>query len=185
MNIVKFSDVSDKIITIREQKVLLDSDVAFLYGVETKEVNQAVKNNPRKFPEGYILDVTDGEHKSLRSKFLTLENPGRGQHKKYLPKAFTKKGCYMLATILKGDKAIDTTIAIIEAFEKLSELQETVAELSHAPDEFQQKSLMQKGGEIFAELIGNNLANSEEETTFEINLAVMKFKHTVKRKNQK
>ena len=88
----------------------------------------------------------------------------------------------MLATILKGEKAIDTTIDIIEAFEKLSELQETVAELSRAPDEFQQKSLMQKGGEIMSELIGDNLAESDTETSFEINFAVMKFKHTVKRK---
>ena len=89
----------------------------------------------------------------------------------------------MLATILKGDKATETTIAIIEAFEKLSELQETVAELSQTPDEFQQKSLMQKGGEIFAELIGDNLKTSDSETSFELNFAVLKFKHTVKRKN--
>jgi len=184
MNIVKFSDVQDKIISVRGEKALLDSDVAKLYGREAKEVNQAVKNNPKKFPEGYILDVTDEEYKSLRSKFLTLENSGRGQHKKYLPKAFTKKGCYMLATVLTGDKAIETTIAIIEAFEKLSELQETVAELSKAPDEPQQKALMQKGGDIIAELIDNDLQATDSETSIELNFAVFRFKHTVKRKNK-
>ena len=178
MEIVKFSDVSSKIITIRSQKVLLDNDVAELYAVQTKEINQAVKNNPKKFPKGYIIELKKKELYDLRSKFLTTNL----EMTRVLPKAFTKKGCYMLATILKGDKAIDTTIAIIEAFEKLSELQETVAELSEAPDEFQQKSLMQKGGEIFAELLGDNLKTSDTETSFELNFAVLKFKHTIKRK---
>ena len=99
-----------------------------------------------------------------------------------LPKAFARKGCYMLATILKSPQATQTTIAIIEAFDKLSELQETVAELSQSPDEFQQRSLMQKGGEIISELIGDNLKTSDTETSFELNFAVLKFKHTVKRK---
>ena len=89
----------------------------------------------------------------------------------------------MLATVLKGDKAIDTTIAIIEAFAKLRELQSTVAELSEAPDEFQQKSLMQKGGDIIADLLSNDLKTSDSETSVEINFAVLKFKHTIKRKN--
>jgi len=182
MNIIKYSDIENRIVTIRGQKALLDSDVAELYGRDTKEINQATKNNPNKFPEGYILDVTDEEYKSLRSNFLTLENPGRGRHKKYLPKAFTRKGCYMLATILTGDKAIDTTIAIIETFDKLVELKETVVELSNAPDEFQQKELMQKGGDIIAELIGDDMKVSDTETTIELNFAVFKFKHTVKKK---
>ena len=89
----------------------------------------------------------------------------------------------MLATILKGDKAIDTTISIIETFAQLRELQRTIAELSEASDEFQQKSLMQKGGEIFSDLLGDNLKTSDTETSFELNFAVLKFKHTVKRKN--
>ena len=184
MNIVKFSDVNEKIIAIHGRQAILDSDVAVLYGVETREINQAIKNNPGKFPEGYILDIALEEYKSLRSKFLILEKSGRGQHTKYLPKAFTEKGLYMLATILKGDKAIDTTLAIIEAFAQLRELQRTVAELSEAPNEFQQKSLMQKSGEIFGELLGDDLKTSDTETSVELNFAVLKFKHTVKRKNK-
>ena len=179
MNIVKFSDVIDKIVAIRSQKVILDSDVAELYGVDTREINQAVKNNPKKFPDGYIFQLDKKEWSILKSKFLISSWGGKNK----LPKAFTKKGCYMLATILKSEKATDTTIAIIEAFDKLSELQETVAELSQSPDEFQQKSLMQKGGEIFAELIGDNLQTSDSETSFELNFAVLKFKHTIKRKS--
>ena len=177
-NIVKFSDVTDKIITIRGKKAILDFHVAELYGVETKEVNQSAKNNPNKFPQGYVIELNRNEFQEVRSKFLTANL----EKTRVMPKAFTKKGLYMLATILTGDKAIDTTIAIIEAFEKLVELQETVAELSTVPDEFQQKSLMQKGGEIFADLLGDDLNVSEEETSFEINFAVLKFKHTVKRK---
>ena len=93
----------------------------------------------------------------------------------------------MLATILKGEKATDTTIDIIEAFDSLIELKETVAELSETKDEQTQKVLMQKGGEIVAEIIGNDLQTSDTETSIEINFAVLKFKHTIKRNsnNQK
>ena len=179
--IVKYNDVMKKIIDIRGRKAILDSDVAELYDVETKRINEAVSNNPKKFPEGYIMEMSSEEYKSLRSKISTLEKQGRGQHVKYTPKAFTRKGCYMLATILKGDKAIDTTLAIIEAFDRLIELQETVAQLSQSPDEFTQKTLMQKGGEIFSEMLGNDLHVSDTETSFELNFALMKFKHTIKR----
>jgi len=182
MEIVKYNDIKEKIVVIQGEKTIIDSDVAYLYGVETKEINQAVKNNPLKFPDGYILNMSKDEYKSLRSKFLTLENSGRGQHKKYLPKAFTEKGLYMLATILKGEKAINTTISIIEAFAQLRELQATVAELSEAKEEFQQKSLMQKGGDIIAELISNDLHTTDSETSIELNFALFKVKHTVKRK---
>ena len=179
MNIVKFSDVKSKIITIRGKNAIVDSDVAELYGVETRDVNKSVKNNPRKFPEGYIISLTDEEKAEVVENFHHLE---KLKFSPVLPKAFTKKGLYMLATILTGDKAIDTTITIIEAFEKLSELQETVAELSAAPDEFQQKTLMQKGGDIIAELISNDMKTTDEEITFELNFAVFKFKHTTKKK---
>ena len=178
MDIVKLSDVTGKIITIREQNVILDSDVAELYGVETMRINEAVKNNPAKFPDGYIIRMESEEWKILKSK-ISISSWG-GKNK--LPNAFTEKGCYMLATILKGEKATQTTIDIIEAFAQLRELQRTVAELSDAPDEFQQKSLMQKGGEIFAELLGDDLKTSDTETSIELNFAVLKFKHTVKRK---
>ena len=181
MNVVKFSDVADKIIVIRGKEVIVDCDVAELYGVQTKEVNQAVKNNPRKFPKGFIIELKRSEFHDLRSKILTTNL----EKTRVLPKAFTEKGIYMLATILTGDKAIDTTIAIIEAFSQLRELQRTVAELSAVTDEIQQKSLMQKGGDIIAELIGNDLSASDTETSIELNFAVFKFKHTVKRKSEK
>ena len=106
------------LLEIRGQRVILDSDVARLYGVETKRVNEAV---PDKFPDGYIITLNNGEWEtsSLRSKISTLKTSGRGEHTKYPPKAFTEKGLYMLATILKSPKATQTTIAIIETFAKI------------------------------------------------------------------
>jgi len=179
MNLIKFSDVKEKIIAIRGKNAILDSDVAELYGVETREINQAIKNNPGKFPKGYVVQLNKEEWSNLKSKILTSSWGGKNK----LPNVFTEKGLYMLATILKGDKAIDTTISIIEAFAQLRELQRIVAELSEAPDEFHQKSLMQKGGEIFSDLLGDDLKTSDTETSVELNFAVLKFKHTVKRKN--
>ena len=90
-NIVKYENIESKIIDIRGQKVLLDKDIAKIYGVETKRINEAVKNNPDRFPDGYIIELTKSETESLRSKFSTLKNTGRGQHTKYLPRAFTEK----------------------------------------------------------------------------------------------
>ena len=181
---LKFNSVEEKIISIRGISVILDSDVAELYGVETREINQAIKNNPDKFPKGYILDLSKEEYDSLRSKFLILENQGRGKHVKYIPKAFTEKGLYMLATILKSEKATQATIEIVEAFAKIRELSRTFSQLSETKDEPTQKSLMQKSGEIIADILGDNLEVTDAETTWEVNLALMKFKRTVRQKKK-
>ena len=102
--LINFDDVNNKIITIRNQSVILDSDVATLYDVETKRVNEAVKNNADKFPEGFVFELSDLEINCSRSKISTL-NKGRGSNIKYHPKAFTEQGLYMLATILKSSQA--------------------------------------------------------------------------------
>lgn len=86
-------NIKDKIIHIQGQQVILDTDVASLYGVETKRVNEAVKNNPDKFPEGYIIYLSDDEADSLRSKFSTLKNPGRGGILNIHPKHLQKRLC--------------------------------------------------------------------------------------------
>lgn len=181
--IVKFETVCDKIVRLREQDVILDFAVAELYGVQTKEINQAVKNNPKKFPNGYIITLDENESAVLRSKILTLKpTSGSGHHSKYAYKAFTEKGLYMLATILKGDRAIQTTISIIEAYAKLRELSRTISEMAKNPDEFKQKSLMQRSGEIVEDLFGEDMHTDETETEIELNFAVLKLKHTIKRK---
>ena len=107
----------------------MDCDVAELYGVETKRINEAVSNNPEKFPEGYVFELDKQEIERSRSKFSTLNVQGRGHNLKYSPKAFTEKGLYMLATILKSPRAVQTTIAIVEAYAKLKELSRVIVEL--------------------------------------------------------
>ena len=178
-------NVEEKIITLRNQQVILDCDVAELYGVATKEINQAVKNNPRKFPEGYIFELNNQEIASLRSKFLTLKNVGRGQHTKYPPKAFTEKGLYMLATILKGERAEQTTIDIIEAYAKLKELSRVIVELpQQEEDTVVQKQLLHRGGQLIEDLITDILPKQSTETSFELNLAMFKFRHSIRRENE-
>ncbi|HED38531.1 MAG TPA: ORF6N domain-containing protein [Ignavibacteria bacterium] len=177
-NIIKYENIESKIIGIRGQKVLLDRDVAELYDVETKRINEAVKNNPDKFPAGYIFELSKKEWDTLKTKFSTSIRGGKVK----LPKAFTEKGLYMLATILKSKKATHTTLSIIETFAKVRELTQTINALSANPEEQEQKSLMKKSGEIISELLDNDLKTSESETTIEINFAVLKFKHTIKKK---
>jgi phage regulator Rha-like protein len=178
---VNFGSVESKVITLRDRPVILDSDVAELYGVETREVNQAIKNNPEKFPEGYIIELAAEEWQIMKSKFLISLSAG-GKVK--LPKAFTEKGLYMLATILKGERAIQTTIAIVDAFAKMRELTRTMTELSQTTDENAKRSLMQKSSGIIADLLGDEMETTDSETSIEINLALMKFKHTIKQKKK-
>ena len=177
--------IKGKIITVQGQQVILDNEVAELYGVETKRINEAVKNNPDKFPDGYILYLSEDETNSLRSKFSTLKNLGRGEHFKYPPKAFSERGLYMLATILKSPIASKTTIDIIETFAKVRELSYNIAEISKQPNEQEQKKMLQRSGEIISDIIGSDLDTTDTETTIELNLAVLSVKHTVKRTSKK
>src|SRR3989338_5144818 len=125
-DLIKIENLKELIIEIRKQTVLLDSNVAELYGVETKRINEAVKNNPEKFPDGYILELDKSEWDSLNSKFSTSTKGGKVK----LPSAFTEKGLYMLATILKSPQAIQATLSIIETFSKIRELSRSIKELS-------------------------------------------------------
>ncbi len=173
-------EVENKIITLRDQQVILDSDVAELYGVQTKEINQAVRNNPEKFPQGYIFQLENQEFKDLRSKFLTTKY----QKTRQLPKAFTEKGLYMLATILKSPQAVETTIAIVEAYAKLKELSRVIIQVPQQEENsVEQKTLLQRGGQLVEDLLTDVMPVQSSETSFELNLAMFKFKHTVKREN--
>jgi hypothetical protein len=172
---IDFSGIKKVIVSVKGQNVIIDSDVAGIYGVLTKEVNQAVKNNPEKFPAGYIVEADRDELVNFFDRFNKLK------HSTAKPKAFTEKGLYMLATILKSPQATAAAIAIIETFAKLHELSHTIAKLADAKEKPEQQSLMQKSGDIFSELIASDLPVSETETTFELNFAVMKFRHSIKR----
>ena len=111
--------IISKIHTIRGKQVILAQDLAELYQVETKVLNQQVRRNSGKFPERYMFQVSPEEYNSLRSQFVTLK---RGQHSKYLPFAFTEHGILMLSSVLHSDRADKVNMLIIDTFIKLREL---------------------------------------------------------------
>ena len=178
--IVKFENLKGLIVELRGQSVLLDADVAEIYGVETKRINEAVKNNPDKFLYDYVFEVSEGEFSDLRSKFSTT----KFAKTRALPKAFTEKGLYMIATILKSKQATEATFAIIETFSKIRQLSRNIQELWIVQDKADQKALMQKSGEIITELLDDDLQTTDTETSIELNFAVLKFKHTIKKKKK-
>jgi phage regulator Rha-like protein len=126
-NIVAIEVIATRILELRNKKVMLDRDLAKLYGVPAKVLNQAVKRNIGRFPEDFMFQLSWGEVESLRSQFVTLNssNPEaskRGKHIKYLPYAFTEHGVAMLSSVLNSEKAIQVNILIMRAFTKLREI---------------------------------------------------------------
>ena len=174
-------NVEEKIITLRNQQVILSNHVAELYGVETREINQAVKNNPEKFPEGYIMELNKKEKEEVIKIF---DNLGNILYSPAPPKAFTEKGLYMLATILKSPKAVQTTIAIVEAYAKLKELSRVIVEIPQQEDDtIVQKQLLHRGGQLVEDIIADMLPKKSTETSFELNLAMFKLRHSVRRED--
>jgi len=111
----------NKIYLIRNQKVMLDADLAALYGVETKVFNQAVKRNIERFPKDFMFVLSKKELVALRSQIVTLET-GRGKYSKYLPKVSTEQGVAMLSSVLNSETAIRMNIRIIRIFTKMRAL---------------------------------------------------------------
>ena len=183
---VTSKDVESRIVIVRGQHVLLDRDVAELYGVDTKRINEAVKNNPEKFPPRCIIYLDEEESAVLRSKFSTIEpSQGKGHYSKYNFKAFTERGLYMLATILKSPRATQTTLAIIDTFVEVREMARTMEALQNVTDGgTEQQSLLQKTGQLLATVVGNNLSTASTETEIELNFAVVKIKHKFIRKDE-
>lgn len=143
--------IERKIYRIRGQKVMLDSDLAALYGVETKVLNQAVRRNSMRFPSDFMFQLTAEEsealrcqagilelHDYLRSQIVTLK-PGRGKHRKYQPYVFTEQGVAMLSSVLNSDRAIEANIQIIRVFVKLRDMVASHKELTKRLDEMENK----------------------------------------------
>ena len=172
-----FAQVRSKILSLRGEQVILDSAVAELYGVETMRINEAVRNNPDKFPDGYILTLTKEEKQQVIENF---DNP-KLKYSPVLPKAFTEKGLYMLATILKSPQAVNATFAIIETFATVRRLRQELRALHEEADGERQQSKIQLLGEMLANIVMPDLETSESESSLEINFLVGKIKHTVKR----
>ena len=112
--------IHHKIYTLRGKQIMLDEDLAEMYQVTTKRLNEQVKRNTERFPEDFMFQLTEKEYESLRSQFATLEI-GRGKHRKYMPYAFTENGVYMLSAVLKSKVAVDVSIEIMRTFTKLRE----------------------------------------------------------------
>jgi hypothetical protein len=129
-------DIARSIIVLRGHKVLLDEDLAALYGVETKVLVQAVKRNAARFPEDFMLQLSAPEWAALRSQFVTLKT-GRGQHRKYLPYAFTEQGVAMLSSVLRSPRAISVNIEIMRAFVRMREMLASNQDLAKRIDQLE------------------------------------------------
>ena len=117
-SIVPVETIERKIYLIRGHKVMLDSDLAELYGVTTKRLNEQVRRNLKRFPSDFMFQLSSKEAESLRSQIATSKRGGR----RYLPYAFTEQGVAMLSTVLNSDRAIEVNIQIMRAFVKLREM---------------------------------------------------------------
>lgn len=131
--------VRHRILTIRERRVMLDTDLAALYDVDVKVLNQAVKRNLVRFPPDFMFQLSPDEAAPLRSQIVTL-NDRRGAHRKYRPYAFTEQGIAMLSGVLRSPRAVLVNIEIMRVFVHLRELLQSNAELARRVDEFERKS---------------------------------------------
>lgn len=134
-NIIPDERIEQIILIIRNQKVIIDSDLAALYGVKTKDLNKAVKRNSSRFPIDFMFQLTASEVKNLRFQFGTSSYGGR----RYLPYAFTEHGALMAASVLNSPRAVAMSVTIIRTFIKLRQLFSTNKDLSRRLDELEEK----------------------------------------------
>jgi len=129
-----------RIATVRAQRVIVDADLAALYEVETKRFNEAVRRNLAKFPADFMFQLTADEWAALRSQFATLNAGGRGQHRKYLPYAFTEHGAIMAANLLSSERAVEVSVYVVRAFVRMRELAVTHGDLAQRLAELEEKT---------------------------------------------
>ena len=122
--------IASKICFLRGERVILDADLAVLYGIATKTLKQAVRRNIERFPDDFLFVLTEAEWKSLRSQFVTLEM-GRGKYSKYPPFAFTEQGVAMMSGIINSPRAVQTNIAIVRTFVALRKWMQSNKELEN------------------------------------------------------
>jgi len=168
---MELSIIQSKIYEIRGYKVMLDFDLAEMYGTETKALKQSVRRNMERFPDDFMFELTRDEYNSLRSQIVSLDSQGRGKYSKYQPFAFTEQGVAMLSSVLNSKLAITTNIKIIRAFvavrqlilnppiDKVSELQSEVRELKQYIEEvFTDYNDINEDTRVQLELINETLA---------------------------
>lgn len=135
--------IESRIFLIRGQKVLLDADLAGLYQVETKRLNEAVRRNRERFPEDFMFRLTPAESEHLRSQIATSNQQWGGR--RYLPYAFTEQGIAMLSSVLRSNRAIEVNIAIMRTFVRLRQLLATHEELAHKLEKLEWRQAEQEG----------------------------------------
>jgi len=138
VSIVPLEHVVSHIFLVRGQKVMLDTDLAELYGVTTKRLNEQVRRNGDRFPSDFMFQLNTREYSSLRSQFATLKL-GRGQHRKYLPYVFTEHGAIMAAAVLDSERAVQVSIYVVRAFVQLREMLSSNKKLAHKLNELERK----------------------------------------------
>ena len=188
MQVVEFKTFEKNLVHLRDALVLVDKDVADLFQVETKRINEAVKNNLDKFPnETYLIELNKDEKSYVVEKFNHLSKLKYSPH---MPKAFTEKGLYMIATILKSDIATEATLQIIETFSKIKELSKNINSIMKTADENIQQELAKKSNKILEEIIDIEPDVLEDDTDgevietttkFEFNLGFAKVSRSVKK----
>jgi hypothetical protein len=137
-SLVPLERIERAILMLRGHKVMLDSDLATLYAVETKVLNQAISRNMERFPEDFMFQLTEAEAAFLKSQTVTLKT-GRGQHRKYLPYAFTEQGVAMLSSVLRSPRAVRVNIEIMRAFVRLREMIATNRDLARRLDDLEKR----------------------------------------------
>ena len=135
-SLTSIEDVSRAIVVLRGRKVLLDAELAALYGVTTKRLNEQVRRNRERFPTDFMFELTAQEAAALRSQFATLKS-GRGQHRKYLPYAFTEHGAIMAASVLNSPCALEMSVYVVRAFVQLREILASNHELAKRLDQLE------------------------------------------------
>ena len=136
-DLIPVESIASRIYMIRGIKVMIDRDLAELYGVSTKRLKEQVRRNISRFPEDFMFQLTYKEESSLRSQIATLE--GKGKHSKYLSMAFTEQGVAMLSSVLNSKRAIDVNIAIMRAFVKMREILVTNKEFQEKLNKMEEK----------------------------------------------
>jgi hypothetical protein len=185
MEIIKFENLENRLIQYKDDVVLVDSDVAQLYDVSTKRINEAVKNNPQRFPVGYIIELTEDEKNELVENF---DRFNKLKHSTVNPKIFTEKGLYMLATIIKSKVAIETTLKIIETFANIKELSRNLNAIDENQTKEEQLALVEESNVLLEKVIDIEPVSelrddeTEVETKIELNLGFVKVNRIVKTK---
>ncbi len=149
-SVIPIEQIASRIYRIRGENVMLDSELAELYGVEAKALNQAVTRNNERFPEDFCFRLTWDEYESLRSQIVTLEISGRGRHRKYPPRAFTEQGVAMLSSVLRGKQAAEVNVLIMRTYVQMRKALADNAELARRVERIDRKvSILWRKFEMF------------------------------------